>query len=624
MILADQTMLERVRLRRARLDAPVARLRLSHALSSASLKPRAMPPSAILIVRTMADPMPGKVTKKLAPAALATVEWERAAQDSLADFYRNAVRPLREIPSSNARSVLFADYGEMLACLARDLSCGAPLGWWWRSILQRLSTRLPGSWAAAWLEHPSFIPAALEYLQESDQAVQVLERIAPLQAWRLLKAVFDAFELMALSELGDSGARDSTEAGRAAVTPFREHNAGISQDGLLSAPISELAPFPWEPHVPRSAVPAQLGYQRQALLGMSLLLRRAPQAALRGEFPLIFRAWLESVERRGRHRADSEAMSSVSATEPSTHLTVPEERRRHQNENPQNSSQTEFSSLTPDGPTSPKKPNTPAKAVSFIPSTSTEPSPARETAAVLQSFSDPAPREWKDGESTRAAGVFYLIHFLRQAELLHRFDTGLGGWALIELLARCLLDKSADLSGDPVWAALAILDGRNPGEPPAGFHAQHIYEAPSSWTANVSPSRSARFRSRGLELWTEEGFLVLDSPEFTIPPGVRSFRRKFRVRVRPLALSISPELRRFLHFVLPYARWRIGRALGGARLEDLLLRQGKLYLTRTHVDLVMSMREISVPVRMAGMDANPGWVPELSRVITFHFSQEGM
>ena len=58
--LSDQTTLERVRLRRARVDAPVARLRLSHLLASASLKPPAMPPSAILLVRAMADPLPGR------------------------------------------------------------------------------------------------------------------------------------------------------------------------------------------------------------------------------------------------------------------------------------------------------------------------------------------------------------------------------------------------------------------------------------------------------------------------------------------------------------------------------------------------------------------------------------
>jgi hypothetical protein len=72
--------------------------------------------------------------------------------------------------------------------------------------------------------------------------------------------------------------------------------------------------------------------------------------------------------------------------------------------------------------------------------------------------------------------------------------------------------------------------------------------------------------------------------------------------------------------VLPYARWRLDRALNGARIEEALMRTGSLYLTATHVDLVMPMSEISLPVRLAGLDANPGWAPEFGRVITFHFT----
>lgn len=58
-------------------------------------------------------------------------------------------------------------------------------------------------------------------------------------------------------------------------------------------------------------------------------------------------------------------------------------------------------------------------------------------------------------------------------------------------------------------------------------------------------------------------------------------------------------------------------------LPEALLRAGTLYISRTHIDLVMGMPQISVPVRIAGLDANPGWIPELGRVITFHFVQEG-
>jgi hypothetical protein len=80
-----------------------------------------------------------------------------------------------------------------------------------------------------------------------------------------------------------------------------------------------------------------------------------------------------------------------------------------------------------------------------------------------------------------------------------------------------------------------------------------------------------------------------------------------------------------LHFLLPYFRWRLCDALAKSAKSpkeaavDLLYRSGKLYVTSTHVDLVMDLDDVSVPARLAGLDTNPGWVPELGRVVSFHY-----
>jgi hypothetical protein len=78
--LSDPTTLESARLQQAQVEAPVARAALT---SSVSLKPPAMPPSAILLVRDMADPLPGRITSGFTRAAEAggRADWERAAQD---------------------------------------------------------------------------------------------------------------------------------------------------------------------------------------------------------------------------------------------------------------------------------------------------------------------------------------------------------------------------------------------------------------------------------------------------------------------------------------------------------------------------------------------------------------
>jgi hypothetical protein len=134
-----------------------------------------------------------------------------------------------------------------------------------------------------------------------------------------------------------------------------------------------------------------------------------------------------------------------------------------------------------------------------------------------------------------------------------------------------------------------------------------------------------------VELWHPEGFLTFDSqagttmPSAVFRPLTRSRRSRWRQasRVRAPGVRLSQKLRRFLRFVLPYARWRLSKALRGASIKELLLRTGMLYVSRTHVDVVMGMREISLAARLAGLDANPGWVPELNRVITFHFEEGG-
>lgn len=54
-------------------------------------------------------------------------------------------------------------------------------------------------------------------------------------------------------------------------------------------------------------------------------------------------------------------------------------------------------------------------------------------------------------------------------------------------------------------------------------------------------------------------------------------------------------------------------------IAQYLLEPATLYLTRTHVDVVFTLDQIRLDVRMAGLDRDPGWVPELARAIAFHY-----
>jgi hypothetical protein len=54
----------------------------------------------------------------------------------------------------------------------------------------------------------------------------------------------------------------------------------------------------------------------------------------------------------------------------------------------------------------------------------------------------------------------------------------------------------------------------------------------------------------------------------------------------------------------------------------LLQRRARIVHDRTHVDVAFPLAEASVPVRRAGLDRDPGWVPEFARVVTFQFDDQ--
>ena len=637
MISAHETTIEHLQLRNTHVEPTAARLRLSYLLSGVSLQPATMPPSAILVVRAMTDPLPRGITASFRPGALANEAWKRAAREQVNALYGSAVRPSRGDTAFSANAVLFHDYSEVLACLARDLSSGRAFAWWWHSILRRMPSPQRGSWLAEWFEHPRYVPAALEILDSTGEAAGVLESISPAQAWNLLRVVLFGYGIAEFPIVQSENAEPTpwrpSEAAEAArfkeslgVLAKKSEGTTGDPDGYPKEAIHvkqvNVTP-PWEPYVPRGSTPSSLPYQHRALLGIGLLLRRAPQVTVASTFALRFRQWVVAEQLTIR-------MKEADLTPEGLKADVcidwsPRPRRDSQNKGTARVSARDIATKQLDDS---RVRNEASSTVEITPASTNNRSEHlgdRETGKTAASLTTEKP--WDGGSLTHAGGILYLIHLLRDADILRHFDVGLGGWALLELLARCFLSDAVGLD-DEIWGTLARLDGRDPQTSiESYFKPQHTYSAPDAWL-RFSPEneRYVRYRCRGVEIWNSAGFLTLDSQEISHPVGNvlrmsalqrRAIRRN--ARVRPLGLSPSPEMRRFLHFVLPYARCRLKRSLGATPISQVLMCPGALYVTRTHVDLVMSMDEISLPVRMAGLDANPGWVPELGHVITFHF-----
>ena len=82
-------------------------------------------------------------------------------------------------------------------------------------------------------------------------------------------------------------------------------------------------------------------------------------------------------------------------------------------------------------------------------------------------------------------------------------------------------------------------------------------------------------------------------------------------------------LERWLLRLIPYLRARLGLALSLDAEEDLstlLFRHGaRVHLSEAHLDIVLSLEQLPVAIRLAGLDRDPGWVAAAGRFIAFHF-----
>lgn len=292
-----------------------------------------------------------------------------------------------------------------------------------------------------------------------------------------------------------------------------------------------------------------------------------------------------------------------------------------------------------------------------------ERSPGAIESAASENESSPC---WLNlsGCETRIGGVLFLINLIQQTGLPECFDEELNlsqhisGWGLVETLGKALLGPMLDdFHDDPLWTILQRLDGRSPGEMPAtSLPPIDEYRMPREWLQRfVSPAQPwavdgspDRFR-----LGNRAGaFVIVDCLRrpLSIAGQANLELERYRAHgiiatfdqggpVGPvandpfvLALWLIPEwknlpgpLQSWIRWTFPFLRYLLVRVLGdeastpAGLARRLLLKTGTLYCTATHIDLVMRMDQIALAVRRAGLDANPGWLLDLRRAVSFHY-----
>ena len=237
--------------------------------------------------------------------------------------------------------------------------------------------------------------------------------------------------------------------------------------------------------------------------------------------------------------------------------------------------------------------------------------------------------------ATHSAGVLFLLNLCAWLDLPHSAPIDLTLWAWVDVFARALLAPHTD-EHDPIWLWLAEMDGREPGTlPGATLPPLDTFTLPPAWL-DTPAALHWHADTDTLALFTADGLWLTHAPRTHAPPALqaaqlaRPYGERPREHATPPPLfdtpaawwqRLNPTLRGWLGRAMPFIRrlWdtRTDQTPPPAILQSPHL--AHIYTTATHVDVIWPMDAVSLPARLAGLDASPGWLPTVGRVVTFEF-----
>jgi hypothetical protein len=624
-------------------DPLLARLRLENLLGNAEVRLSGLPPSAILCLRTLHDPMPGTLRLSGYSSRLPQ-QWELALTAALEDHVRHAVRPLVQPVPANAEAVLFVDRAEMLACLALDWAKGM-LGyhWWWRSFLRDYD-EARAIWSV-WLDTPHYIPAALAHVAAQGEVVPVVRRLSEKPAADLLGRLLETFNLRDLAAVIAAGFAAGGSAFAAdseipiSLQPAREAapSAGPPRSQRQSSASPTADPAPWADQVPESHA-VSLTPVHRLLVGISLSLVRDPARVRTRSFALETRRWL--------HHESAAVLEQPAAPLPRASAVPPTigqfEEGVDQDDFSSPASAHETAADETRAETAPAPPEHRLEAVE----TPAQPDDAplhRPVEVIGETTADAAePKSGRDAGTpvdTALGGIFYLLNlgvylgFYSDYSTPWKQELDLPIWDFVTIVGQELL---GDIPPDPVWGLLAQLAGRGENTPPGqSFVPPDAWHIDPQWLAAfpATPSFDWWAANKRLRVLHPAGFLVLDTPLDGDPaPLLDDARTHYGINLeknerRAFPTPSADPLRRWLDWLMPYIQIRLRRALGLGADDDpapmLCQHHARVYVTPTHLDVLLNLDTLPIEIRLAGLDRSPGWLPAAGRMITFHFEQNG-
>ena len=106
------------------------------------------------------------------------------------------------------------------------------------------------------------------------------------------------------------------------------------------------------------------------------------------------------------------------------------------------------------------------------------------------------------------------------------------------------------------------------------------------------------------------------TPTLSPSAGERESARKV-LRATDLPTNFDP-----LAVALALGAHRLSRRQSGLGLKSLVRRPAQVSITDTHIDVFFRPGEADARIRRAALDVDPGWVPWLGRVVSFHYTRK--
>ena len=193
--------------------------------------------------------------------------------------------------------------------------------------------------------------------------------------------------------------------------------------------------------------------------------------------------------------------------------------------------------------------------------------------------------------------------------------TVLGDCCLPQRLLRAIAQRYGAGDDDPVLSFLPVPNLTAVPHEPFAFHLD-----PQCWDM-IAPPSYRLIRSLALPGWRflccHRGKRIFATWTGPAPREVRDRLSGHRVRRRSVPLKPDPFAA--LVWTLQLAATRYLRRNARLGLRAAVGRSGRIAVTATHVDVLFGAGCVDFGIRRAGLDINPGWIPWLSRVISFHY-----